>query len=125
MNYNKNLHGMTPNAPNIPNKKTEKSKNEIRAPKVDLFETNQQYFLRLSLPGVKKENLKIFLNEQGLLEISGRVVTHLPEATKNIIVQEIFQGPFQRKIKIPGTVDKQSIKFHYDNGILEVYMAKI
>ncbi|MBM7663472.1 HSP20 family protein [Bacillus mesophilus] len=126
MNYNKNPHGKSPNAPNtLKNKKTENRKNEIRSPKVDLFETNQQYFLRLSLPGVRKENLKIFLNEQGILEISGRVVTHLPETTKNIIVQEIFQGPFQRKVKIPDLVDKQSIKFHYDNGILEVYMAKL
>ncbi|WP_456275197.1 Hsp20/alpha crystallin family protein [Bacillus sp. AK128] len=122
MNNNKNVYGMPPNTQN---KQPPIRKNEIRSPKVDLFETNQQYFLRLSLPGVKKENLKILLNEQGFLDISGKVVTHFPEVTRNIIVQEIFQGPFQRKVKIPGGVDKQSIKFHYDNGILEVYMAKI
>lgn len=121
MNHNKNLYGIPQNIQTQPSRK---QKNEIRTPKVDLFETSNQYFLRLSLPGVKKENLKIFINDQGYLDISGNVETIIPEATKNVIIQEIFQGPFQRKVKIPGAIDKQSIKFNYKNGILEIFMAK-
>ncbi|MRH43205.1 Hsp20 family protein [Aquibacillus halophilus] len=95
---------------------------EVRTPKVDLFETDNSYYLRISLPGVKKENLEVFINEHGLLEIKGKVVTYIPDNAQKIILQEIYQGPFHRKVKIPTKIDKQNVDFSYNNGILEVYL---
>lgn len=119
---NHNLHGMK----STPQKKHRNfQQKEVRAPKVDLFETDHSYYLRLSLPGVKKENLDISITEQSILEIKGKVITNLPENIKNIVFQEIYQGPFHRKIKIPKKIDKQSVRFSYNSGILEVYINKI
>jgi HSP20 family protein len=97
---------------------------EIRTPKVDVFETDQVYYLRLSLPGVRKENLHIEFDDSGDLVIKGKVVTELPKRLHKIILQEIFQGPFYRKISIPQSANKQTLKFGYDNGILEVFLDK-
>lgn len=96
----------------------------VRTPRVDLFETASQYYLRLSLPGVKKEHLEVFVNEGGILELKGKVVTKIPEHVRNIIIQEIYQGPFHRQVKLPKTIDKQSVKFDYNSGILEIYINK-
>ncbi|WP_078544545.1 Hsp20/alpha crystallin family protein [Litchfieldia alkalitelluris] len=108
--------------PQIKNRNNQQK--QVRTPRTDLFETENQYYIRLSLPGVKKEHLDIFINEGGILEIKGKVVTKLPDHTINIIQQEIYQGPFHRQIKIPNVVDKQSVKFSYNNGILEVLINK-
>ncbi|MCM3164984.1 Hsp20/alpha crystallin family protein [Metabacillus litoralis] len=99
------------------------SQKEIRSPRVDLFETSDGYYIRLSLPGVKKENLQVSFSEHDDLEIKGKVVTVVPENNKNIILQEIYQGPFHRRIKIPKKVNKKNVNFTYNNGILEVYLT--
>ncbi|MFC4321538.1 Hsp20/alpha crystallin family protein [Litchfieldia salsa] len=96
----------------------------VRTPRIDFVETENQYYIRLSIPGVKKENLEININQEGNLEIKGKVITILPENTKNIIFQEIYQGPFHRLIKIPNSIDKQSVQFSYNSGILEVSINK-
>lgn len=106
------------------NQRSNNKQKDVRTPRADLFETNDHYYIRLSLPGVKKENLNIVIDEKGMLEIKGKVITNIPEHTKNIIQQEIYQGPFFRKIKLNSKVDKQSIKFNYNNGILEIYIKK-
>ncbi|RSK27536.1 Hsp20/alpha crystallin family protein [Bacillus sp. HMF5848] len=99
-------------------------KKEVRTPKIDVFETEEKYFIRLSLPGVKKEHLKIFFNEQGLLEVKGEVITTLPANTQKVIVQEIFEGPFQRQIRLPNKLDKRNIDYSYDNGVLIMILSK-
>lgn len=106
------------------NQRSSNKQKDIRTPRADLFETNDYYYIRLSLPGVKKENLTIKLDDKGVLEIRGKVITNLPEHTKNIIHQEIYQGPFYRKINLSSKVDKQSINFKYNNGILDITIKK-
>ncbi|WP_102346183.1 Hsp20/alpha crystallin family protein [Bacillus sp. Marseille-P3661] len=100
-------------------------KGDVRTPRVDLFEMEHQFYLRLSLPGVKKRNLKVYLTKQDLLEIKGEVTTTPPEHVKKVIIQEIYQGPFYRTVHIPGKVDKDTIAFSYNGGILEVILNKI
>jgi HSP20 family protein len=97
---------------------------EVRSPKIDVFETYETYYIRLSLPGVKKENLSIHFNDRGDLEIKGKVVTDTPEKLRSVISQEIYQGPFFRTVHIPRSTDKQKLKFNYNNGILEIYIDK-
>ncbi|MBP3953200.1 Hsp20/alpha crystallin family protein [Bacillus suaedae] len=107
------------------NKSNHQNQVEIRTPKIDLFETDEHFYLRLSLPGVNKEKLKIFFNDEDHLVIQGIVSTNVPENIVDIVAQEIFQGPFKRTVQLPSAVDKQSIKFLYDRGILEIFLQKL
>ncbi|MBB6454010.1 HSP20 family protein [Salirhabdus euzebyi] len=97
---------------------------KVRTPRLDSFEMDDHYFLRISLPGVKKDNLEVYFGQEGYLEIKGKVVTIIPENFKKIISQEIYQGPFHRKIQLPNTVKKNDVNFSYENGILEIYISK-
>ncbi|QOR67407.1 Hsp20/alpha crystallin family protein [Cytobacillus suaedae] len=121
MNYHKNLQAMQRN----PQVSQPVSKGvEVRAPKADVFETVEGYYIRISLPGVKKKNLNIFFNDRNQLEISGKVVTERPEHTSKVLAQEIFQGPFHRVMNVPQNIDKQNVQFNYVNGILEIHLTK-
>jgi HSP20 family protein len=100
------------------------SREEVRTPKIDLYEEDRQYFLRISIPGVKKENLHIYFVNQDLLEIKGTVLSYAPEQTINKIAEEIYQGHFLRRIRVPKDIDKQNLKFNYNRGILEVFLPK-
>lgn len=96
----------------------------VRNPRIDLFETEEHYCIRLSLPGVKKEQLDINFTEKGDIEVRGIVTTNLPETLQKVLIQEIYQGPFYRKIYVPRSVNKEGVTFSYNNGILEIIMKK-
>lgn len=97
---------------------------EVRNPRVDLFETEREFIVRLSLPGVKRENLEINFTHQGYLEIKGIVTTEAPMGVNKVIAQEIFQGPFYRLVRLPQSAQHQGLNFSYDNGILVIYIKK-
>ncbi|WP_186576657.1 Hsp20/alpha crystallin family protein [Aquibacillus kalidii] len=99
--------------------------NQIRTPRVDMYESDYQYYVRLSIPGVKKDDLQVAFNDQEMLEISGSVKPFVPQEMTLKIVEEIFKGPFKRYIKFPKPVDKKQLKFGYTNGILEIYLEKL
>ncbi|KKB34246.1 Hsp20/alpha crystallin family protein [Bacillus thermotolerans] len=99
-------------------------KQEVRTPRMDLFELESSYYLRLSLPGVKRENMRLFFNERGLLEVKGKVITALPKQLKHTITQEIYEGPFHRTIELPGEVNRQTVRFNYEGGVLEIFLEK-
>ena len=42
----------------------------------------------------------------------------------NIIIQERFNGVFNRSISLPKTIDNNSIKVKYENGILKITIKK-
>lgn len=99
---------------------------EMRTPRVDLFESGEGYYLRISLPGVKKEDVRLHFSHDHILEIKGIVRPLIPEDTYNrTVTREIFQGPFQRKVKFEHPVDKKTIHFDYRAGVLEIYLNKM
>lgn len=97
---------------------------EVRTPKIDFYEQKNQYFIRISIPGVKKENLQIFFYNEEHLDIKGTVDSYAPNDVSRIITEEIYQGPFYRRIKVPKNINKQKLEFDYNRGILEVYLPK-
>jgi HSP20 family protein len=109
------------------NKKTSNSsvvKREVRTPRVDMFESDSNYYSRVSLPGVKKEDLKIYFKSSNILQIEGRVDPFIKEEYGTQISQEIFKGPFNRTIQFPKKVNTENIKFNYSSGMLEFFVQK-
>ncbi|MGK9368931.1 Hsp20/alpha crystallin family protein [Melioribacter sp. Ez-97] len=92
------------------------------APLVDIYETDNDYYLNAYLPGVTKENLKIKLEDEHLI-IMGRI--NFDEAVnRKYVLKETETGNFYRSFKIGDSIDESNIEAHLENGILEIRLPK-
>lgn len=99
--------------------------NQVRTPRLDIFELESSYFVRLSIPGVQKENLTVSMNKDGILDVNGIVKTVKIPGVQKVLTQEIYEGPFRRRIQFPIEVDKNFIEVNCDKGILEIEVKKL
>ncbi len=93
------------------------------APLIDIYETNDDYFLVANMPGVKKEDVKIKI-EEGDLVIMGRV-NQSEEQSKKYLMKEIDPSNYYRKFKLSESVDETKIVAKLVNGRLEVHLPKV
>lgn len=93
------------------------------APMVDIYETNDDYYLIANMPGVAKEDVKVKL-EEGDLVIMGRV-NFLGEMKKKYIMKEIDSSNYYRKFKLSDSVDEDKIDAKLENGRLFVFLPKV
>ena len=92
------------------------------APLVDIYETNDDYFLSAVMPGVKKEDVKIKL-EEGNLVLMGRI-DYDSTINRKYVLHETEIGNYYRRFKISESVDESKIDAKLDNGILNVKLPK-
>lgn len=92
-------------------------------PRVDAYETQDKVVLELEVPGVKKEELKITV-EDGVLKISGEKKTERDEKGRNYRIIERSFGKFERSFIIPDYVDVKHITARYNEGVLTLEMPK-
>lgn len=93
------------------------------APHVDVFESKEGFVLRAELPGLKKDHIKVTL-ENGVLTISGekRYEAEKDEATYHL--RETRQGKFERRFRIGEGIDRNAIKADYKDGLLTLTLPK-
>lgn len=92
-------------------------------PKVDAYEVADKVILELEIPGVKKEELKVLV-EDGVLKIVGEKKTERDEKGRNYRIVERSFGKFERSFIIPDYVDVKNITAKYVDGVLTLEMSK-
>ena len=92
------------------------------APLVDIYETIDDYYLTAQMPGVKKEDVKIKL-EEGNLVIMGRI-DYEQNVNNKYVLKETEIGNYYRRFKISDSVDETKIDAKLENGILNVKLPK-
>ena len=89
-------------------------------PPVDVHETEEEYLVKVDLPGVKADDVNVEVNEN-VLSISGsRVATETGQAQ---LVERPY-GSFVRTLTLPQGVDSDSIEAGYQEGVLELRIPK-
>jgi len=92
-------------------------------PAVDIEEREDAYSVKVELPGVSKEDVKITL-ESNTLTIRGDKKQEKEEKGKNYHRIERSYGSFQRSFALPSTVKAEKIDASYKDGILEITLPK-
>jgi HSP20 family protein len=93
-------------------------------PAVDIIERENIFDIRIELPGVKKEDVKITVNN-GVLTVKGEKKVEQEKKGENYHRVERSYGSFQRSFNLPTTVSSDKIEASYDNGVLNVSVPKI
>lgn len=85
-------------------------------PAVDLYEDDNNFYTRIELPGVKKKEIDVKL-ENEVLTISGNQKSTKKEGEQNL--------SFNRSLSIPDGIQGDKIKATYEDGILTVTLPKV
>jgi len=86
----------------------------------DVVRNENETILSIEFPGVKREDLKIKLEDGDLLILEGeRKPVELPEGSK-VLLSEITEGKFSRSFRIGHRVEAEKISAEFKNGILTV-----
>jgi len=92
-------------------------------PAVDIAEHDDQYVVKVELPGVSKDEVKITL-ESNILTIRGEKKQEKETKKENYHRVERSYGSFQRSFTLPTTVKSDKIDASYNNGVLTVALPK-
>jgi len=99
------------------------------SPRIDISEDEQKLHITAELPGIEKSEVKLSINEEGLLSIKGEKKREFKEEKKeeeiSFIRAERIYGSFTRTFLLPDYVNRESIKAVYNNGVLEVTFDKV
>ena len=92
-------------------------------PAVDVYEDEQNLVLKLEVPGMSEEDLKVSL-ENNSLTVTGERKFEKEEKEENFHRIERRYGTFTRTFRLPNTVDAEKVDASYDKGVLKVTLAK-
>lgn len=92
-------------------------------PVVDIEETSDEYLIKAELPEVKKEDVKISL-ENGVLTIQGQRMQETETGDRKVHRVERFYGNFMRTFALPDDVEPDGVKAEFRNGMLYVKLRK-
>jgi HSP20 family protein len=93
------------------------------APAVDIYEDKEGVKLSAELPGMKKEDVKINV-EDNVLTIKGDRKFSEETKKENYYRVERSYGAFQRSFTLPPTVEADKIRAAMKDGVLEVLIPK-
>jgi len=94
-----------------------------RVPAVNISETENNYHVELAVPGLKKEDFKLSL-EQNVLTISVEQSNEQQDNQKNYSKREFSYSSFVRSFTLPESADDNHINATYTDGILSIDIAK-
>jgi HSP20 family protein len=92
-------------------------------PTVDISETDGEYVIKAELPEVKKDDVKVTL-EDGILTIQGERRREKDEKTTKYHRVERSYGSFARSFSLPDQVDENGVKADYKDGMLNLRIPK-
>ena len=93
------------------------------SPLVDIIEQNGEYLVKAEVPGVKKEDLKVRV-EDGTLQITGERKSGKEDKGLKFHRVERFYGSFERSFALPEDVDPTRVTSEFRDGILQVHLPK-
>lgn len=94
------------------------------SPQLDLYETDAAFILEVDLPGVKKQEVSVAV-ENGNLILQGRRSFGRSPAEEHFYCRERRAGHFARRLRLPVLVNQDQIHAEFHNGILRVTLPKL
>ncbi len=95
----------------------------VWSPRLDVIETKDHYVVKIDLPGMRKEDVKITLREN-VLNIRGERIEEAKQESESFHVVERRFGKFSRVLTLPTNVEAHRIEAKLTDGVLVVSLPK-
>lgn len=93
-------------------------------PRVDIAETDKSYVIKMEIPEVDKNDVKVSL-DNGVLTISGERKQEKEEKGTRFHRVERYYGSFDRSFSLPENVDQTHLDATFKDGMLKVELPKL
>jgi HSP20 family protein len=97
--------------------------NSYWTPAVDILEKDDAYTLEAELPGLKKDDVKISVQDN-ILTLRGERKDERKESKKGYLRMETNYGSFTRSFTLPTTINASKIEAEFKDGIPKAEEAK-
>jgi len=95
----------------------------VGTPTVDIVDKKDKLVLRSEMPGAKKDNIKISI-EEDRIHLSGKIEREKEEKKEDYYYSERAYSAWERTIPLPVKIKPDDVKATYKNGVLEVTLPK-
>ncbi|XP_065869607.1 17.8 kDa class I heat shock protein-like [Euphorbia lathyris] len=92
--------------------------------RIDWKETPEAHIFKADLPGLKKEEVKVEVEEGQVLQISGQRSKEKEEKNDKWHRIERSSGQFLRRFRLPENAKVDEVKASMENGVLTVTVPK-
>jgi HSP20 family protein len=92
--------------------------------RVDWKETPEKHVFMVDLPGLKKEEVKVEVEDDRVLQISGKRNREVEERNDTWHRVERSSGKFLRKFRLPENAKVELVSAAMENGVLTVTVPK-
>ena len=93
-------------------------------PLADVIEREKEYLIKVDLPDVRKEDVKV-LFDAGVLTIKGERKVEKETKGETVHRTERFYGAFERGFALPDDVDPKGIHAESKDGVLMVSLPRV
>jgi HSP20 family protein len=93
------------------------------APLVDIAEDDKEYLIKVEIPEVQKEDVRVTV-ENGTLTIAGERKSERDEKGRKFHRVERYYGRFERSFSLPDDAESDQVKAEFKDGVLRVHLAK-
>ena len=91
--------------------------------KMDVFETENGYVVHSEMPGVKKEDIDVAI--ENLVTITAEVKREWDrKESDRMLRSERYFGDIYRSFTLPAELDESACEAKFDNGVLELKLIK-
>jgi HSP20 family protein len=91
------------------------------SPEVDISEDDQGYLLKADLPEIKKDDVRVTV-EDGILCVSGERKTEKEDKKRKFHRIERSYGNFRRSFTLPEDADSTQVTAEFRDGVLKVHL---
>ena len=88
-------------------------------PATDVSETDDELVLRLEVPGLSREDIKLSV-ERNTLTVRGEKRQETATENENFYRSERSYGAFERSFALPSHIDADAVKASMENGVLTI-----
>ncbi len=93
-------------------------------PLADIVERDKEYLIKVDLPEVPKEEVKVLFDD-GVLTVKGERKVEKEVKGEKVHRTERFFGMFERSFTLPEDVDPKLIRAESKDGVLMVHIPKV
>lgn len=93
------------------------------SPATDILEREDGFYVFMDIPGVRREDLKIDINENELV-VTGRALARGSES-ENFLEVQFGPGEYVRALSLSDLVDRERIKANLKDGVLSIHLPRL
>ena len=95
----------------------------IWSPQADISENDKEYRIKMDIPGMEKDDIKVNMHE-GRVTITGERKMEEEDKNGDSVRRERYHGSFYRAFTLPEKVLEDKIKAQFKNGVLHLTLPK-